>query len=245
MESRRVSPLKTFETVVADISERLREEAATLREGGHLFKNGYYRGEVDIRLGDSSKSSPQVGAYDLLVTSPPYGDNTSTVPYGQYSYLPLQWIDLEDIGEEVKADCLCSSHEIDRRGLGGSRRNAVEQVKPLLKVSASLKKTLNRLGDLPADRQSRVAAFVRDLDASLGAVVGALRPKAYMIWTIGNRRVGGELVPTDDIVGELLAAKGVRPVTRIERKIPSKRMATKNAIASTMGREAILVFRKA
>lgn len=245
LESRKVSPLEIFETVVADISERLRDEAGTLREGGHLSKNGYYRGKVDIRLWDSSKWSPDVGTHDLLVTSPPYGDNTSTVPYGQYSYLPLQWIDLEDIGEEVKADCLCSAYEIDRRSLGGSRRNAVEQVRPLLKVSASLKKTLSRLGDLPADRQGRVAAFVRDLDASVGAVVGALRPMAYMIWTIGNRCVGGEPVPTDDIVEELLAAKGVRPVMRIERKIPTKRMATRNAIASTMGREAILVFRKA
>ena len=80
---------------MADISERLREEAATLRESGHLSKNGYYRGEVNIRLDDSSKPNPDVGAHDLIVTSPPYGDNNTTVPYGQYSYLPLQWIDLE------------------------------------------------------------------------------------------------------------------------------------------------------
>ena len=40
---------------------------------------------------------------------------------------------------------------------------------------------------------------------------------------------------------ELLATKGVRLVTRIERKIPSKRMATRNAIASTMRGETILV----
>ena len=66
-----------------------------------------------------------------------------------------------------------------------------------------------------------------------------------MIWTIGNRRVGGEPVPTDDILKEILLAKGVRAVTRFERKIPSKRMATRNTIASTMRGEAILVFRKA
>ena len=72
------------------------------------------------------------------------------------------------------------------------------------------------------DRQSRVAAFVRDLDGSLSVVTGALRPKAYMIWTIGNRRVGGEPVPTDAILEELLGAKGVRPVTRVERKIPDE-----------------------
>ena len=244
LESRQVSPLKTFEAVMADISERLREEAATLRESGHLSKNGYYRGEVNIRLDDSSKPNPDVGAHDLIVTSPPYGDNNTTVPYGQYSYLPLQWIDLEDIGEKVKADCLCSAYEIDRRSLGGSRRNAVEQIGHLLKISPSLEKTLKRLEDLPVDRLSRVAAFVRDLDGSVSAVTGALKPNAYMIWTIGNRRVGGEPVPTDAILEELLGAKGVDPVARVQREIPNKRMATRNSIAQTMRNEAILVFRK-
>ena len=66
-----------------------------------------------------------------------------------------------------------------------------------------------------------------------------------MIWTIGNRRVGGEPVPTDDILKEILLAKGVQAVTRFDRKIPSKRMATRNTIASTMRGEAILIFRKA
>ena len=244
LESRRASPLETFDAVVTNINERLREEAATLRESGHLSNNGYYQGKLHIRLGDSTMSNPDLGTHDLIVTSPPYGDNPSTVPYGQYSYLPLQWIDLEDIGDEVTPDCLCSTHEIDRRSLGGSRRNAIKKIAPLLKLSPSLEKTLKRLEDLPVDRQSRVAAFVRDLDASVHAVTAALRPNAYMIWTIGNRCVGGEPVPTDAILEELLDAKGVRPVTRIERKIPSKRMATRNAIASTMRGEAILVFRK-
>ena len=244
LESRQVSPLKTFETVMANISERLHEEASTLRESGHLSKNGYYRGEVNIRLGDSSKPHPDVGVHDLIVTSPPYGDNNTTVPYGQYSYLPLQWIDLEDIGEKVKADCLCSAYEIDRRSLGGSRRNAVEQIGHLLKISPSLEKTLKRLEDLPVDRRSRIAAFVRDLDGSVSAIADALKPNAYMIWTIGNRRVGGKPVPTDAIIEELLGVKGVRRVTRVQREIPNKRMATRNSIASTMRSEAILVFRK-
>ena len=65
-----------------------------------------------------------------------------------------------------------------------------------------------------------------------------------MIWTVGNRCVGGEPVPTDAILTDLLAAKGSQLVTRISRTIPSKRMATRNAITSTMRGEAILVFRK-
>ena len=245
LASRNVSPLQTFEAVMGDIRDRLREEARALREEGHLSTNGYYRGDVTVRLCDSTASNRSAGEHDLLVTSPPYGDNTSTVPYGQYSYLPLQWIDLEDIDEDADADCLRTAYEIDRRSLGGRRRNALRQVKELVEVSPSLKKTLCRLEELPPDRRSRVAAFVRDLNASLDAATAALRAKGYMIWTIGNRCIGGEPVPTDGILEELLSAKGIYQVARVDRKIPNKRMATRNSIASTMRGEAILVFRKA
>ena len=245
LESRKVSPLKTFATVVSDMTKRLHEEAEALREASRLTTNGYYRGDLGIRLWDSKKSRPNGLLHDLLVTSPPYGDNTSTVPYGQYSYLPLQWIDLEDIDEGADARCLRTSHEIDATSLGGSRKSAIQGVAHLLEVSPSLKQTLGRLEELPADRGRRVAAFCRDLNSVLSSAVGALRSGAYMIWTVGNRRVGGESIPTDAILEELLVTRGVCPVTRVERRIPNKRMATRNAIASTMRGEAILVFRKA
>ena len=246
LRSRTPSPLNTFATITTDITQRLHQEAAALREAGHLTVDRFYRGDVSIRLGDSANSVPhRPDGHDLLVTSPPYGDNTSTVPYGQYSYLPLQWIDLHDIDEDADPSCLRSTHEIDARSLGGSRKNAVHDVHHLLAVSPSLQDTLRKLEHLPTDRAGRVAAFCRDLDSSLCALHQVLRPGAYMIWTVGNRRVGGEPVPTDAILQELLAAKGVHLVTKLERKIPSKRMATRNAIASTMRGEAILVFRKA
>ena len=222
LDSRTVNPLQRFTTVITDINARLHGEAETLRERGHLSSNGYYRGNITIRLGDSTKLKPARDLHDLLVTSPPYGDNTSTVPYGQYSYLPLQWIDLHDIDEDADSRCLRTTHEIDARSLGGSKKNAVEDVTHLMDVSPSLKQTLCRLKKLPADRGVRVAAFCRDLDGALGAVLQALRPSAYMIWTVGNRRVGGDPVPTDGILEELMDARGARLVTRIERKIPKQ-----------------------
>ena len=246
IRARVVNPLKTFATVVSDITTRLQEEARGLQERGHLCADGCYRGEVVIRLGDSAKLVPEArDGCDLLVTSPPYGDNTSTVPYGQYSYLPLQWIDLQDIDEHADSSYLRSTCEIDSRSLGGSRKNAVDQIQHLLASSPSLKETLLRLEQLPADRAGRVAAFCRDLHGTLRPLLNALRQGAFMIWTVGNRCVGGDPVPTDAILEELLAGRGVHLITRIVRKIPNKRMATRNAIAGTMRGEAILLFRKA
>lgn len=245
IDSRDVRPLTTFATIVCDIAHRLLEEAATLQEIGFLSKDGSYRGDVDIRLCDSTEAMP-LGSRrpDLLVTSPPYGDNTTTVPYGQYSYLPLQWIDVQDIDADIDAAYLRSAYEIDKRSLGGSKKNAVGEVQHLLALSPSLHETLQRLSEAPVDRAQRVAAFCRDLDASLCVMVQAVRSCGYMIWTVGNRRVGGQQVPTDAILEELMTAKGARLITRIERRIPSKRMATRNKITKTIRREAVLVFKK-
>ena len=245
LESREVQPLATFTAIAFDITQRLDQEAATLRKAGYLLADGSYCGDVTIRLGDSTTAdSSESVDHDLLVTSPPYGDNTTTVPYGQYSYLPLQWIDLHDIDESANSSYLRSTCEIDYRSLGGRKRNAISEAEHLLDVSPSLTGTLSRLADLPPDRERRVAAFCRDLDASLRAVLAVLRAHAYMVWTVGNRRVGGHKVPTDAILTELLAAHQVHLITRIDRKIPNKRMAIRNGIAKTMRDEAILVFRK-
>lgn len=245
LESRSVDTLQTFDTIVSDVNTRLVEEAEALKEGGHLTEDGYYRGDVVVQLGDSTQSVPAPnGEHDLLLTSPPYGDNTTTVPYGQYSYLPLQWIDLCDIDEDADPSYLRSTHEIDTRSLGGSKKNAVREVQDLLDVSPKLRETLTRLEQQPADRAKRVAGFYRDLAVSLGLVLHALRRDAYMIWTVGNRSVGGDAVPTDLILEELLDARGCCLVAKIHREIPSKRMATRNAISNTMRKESILVMRK-
>ena len=235
LDSRDVQPLATFTTVARDIAQRLDQEAEILRQAGYLSEDGSYCGHVEIRLRDSTTvAAPESDDYDLLVTSPPYGDNTTTVPYGQYSYLPLQWIDLHDIDDGADSSYLRSTCEIDYRSLGGKKRNAVSEAAHLLDVSPSLTETLRRLAELPPDRKRRVAAFCRDLEAALGAVLTALRPRAYMIWTVGNRRVGGQPVPTDAILTELLASHQVHLVTRIDRRIPNKRMAIRNDIAKTM-----------
>jgi hypothetical protein len=35
--------------------------------------------------------------FDLILTSPPYGDSRTTVAYGQFSRLSNQWLDFENV----------------------------------------------------------------------------------------------------------------------------------------------------
>ena len=213
-----------------------------LRES-NVLRNRRFIEPISIRLADSRTCNVD-GQCDLLITSPPYGDNQTTVPYGQHSYLPLQWIDLQDIDPSADSKYLSSTHAIDSKSLGGSRQGALTEVDQLATLSAALADTIGDLTLLPADRRSRVLAFSRDLNACIKPTLMRLRKHAYMIWVVGNRKVGGIEIPTCTILADFLKANHAVHVVTVSRGIPTKRMASKNSISETMSKEHILIFRK-
>lgn len=244
LRDRVVEPIEVFASVVEANLERYLALTDKLRKKNRTNR-GRYTNNVRIDLVDArAPIASRSSQCDVVITSPPYGDNATTVPYGQYSYLPLQWIDLLDIGDDVKADALKTTHEIDRRSLGGSRRITSESLEGVLRASPALGRLLRRLDEEPPDRAGRVAAFVRDLWTSLATIDAMLKPGGIMVWVLGNRRVAGRIVPLDNILKELLASRNFVLVTTIKRRIPSKRMAHRNSVAKTMLSESIVVIRK-
>lgn len=250
VEGRDLAPIEMFEGVLRENLIGMQAFWKLLEENGCLADR-CYAGRAEIVLGDTTASvrgsCGGAALYDLLITSPPYGDNASTVPYGQHSYLPLQWIDLADIDEHVDPRALRTTQETDRRSIGGRTVHAKdikEEGRRLGDISPAIRSTLKALEDKPHDRAARVIAFSRDLVRALVQIVPAMRPNAYMIWTIGNRRVGGIEIPNDEILSELLQSSGVIKVTEVERQIRFKRMAARNRITTTMSKERIVIFRK-
>ena len=65
-----------------------------------------------------------------------------------------------------------------------------------------------------------------------------------MVFTIGNRNVGGIEIPNHQILCELLTAYDIKLVSQFERKIHNKRMPHRNQIARMMRTEKILILRK-
>jgi hypothetical protein len=242
-DNHRPSAVTTFRNTVVRNLDSLSRHKSKLDQAG-LLRRGRYVGTVTVQYGDSAANENSTADCDLLVTSPPYGDNVSTVPYGQNAFLPLQWIELTDIADDLGPECLASTHHIDSQSLGGSRKIGSRDIQVLSELSKTFEQTASRLRDHPPDRLGRVTAFYRDLNRCLGPILSRLRPNAYMIWTVGNRNVGGQPVPTDKILIDLLRDKGAVVVTRLERRILSKRMAHKNLQSATMTKESILVMRK-
>lgn len=233
-----------IQALTTNWNQFLTQRTALEQEG--FLERGRYTGEVIVELKSSTEGAGEnANKAEILVTSPSYGDNHTTVPYGQHSYLPLQWIPLDDIDENLDGSCLDSTREIDHRSLGGSLARALDARDALCELSPSFTRTLEQLRTAPRDRVARVCAFWRDLNNCIGPILELLKPNAYMIWIVGNRRVGGEVIPMDKILFDLLTARGAHAVEDFRRKIPSKRMAVKNNISSTMRGESVLVLRKA
>ncbi len=238
-------PISVYQSIVQVNLNRFANYTEQLQKAGILVRSRC-NVKIDIRLIDSRKAIK--GSYDLLVTSPPYGDNRTTVPYGQSAYLPLQWIPLEDIEENVDTDNLKSIYEIDKRSLGGvlppAHENLLKSYEELLDRSSALRATLCQLVNEPRDRSSRILSFIHDLDCTAKSCFSALRRNAYSIVTLGNRRVGGIEVPLHEILPQLMATYGAHHVYTFERRIPSKRMAVRNQFADTMRGERVIILRK-
>lgn len=183
---------------------------------------------------------------DALMTSPPYGDNETTVPYGQHSYLPLQWIAPEDLGDDFDPDLLRSTHRLDTASLGGSIRHALEpnERERLTTLSPALRAFLAGIEASPP-LLKKVLAFTRDYERALRRATAPLKHGGFSFWTLGQRRVGGLTLPLVQMTAEFLAVSGHTEVTTITRQLPrSRRMPVRNKLGATMATEHVLVMVK-
>ncbi|EKG2502702.1 site-specific DNA-methyltransferase [Vibrio vulnificus] len=237
------SPKQIFEKNILKSFENIQSQKSLLIEKGHFVRSKSVS-KVKIRNVDAKTRKASKKKYDLLISSPPYGDNATTVTYGQFSYLPLQWIDLKDINESIDESLLDMQNKIDSSSLGGSLKESTEKLSLLGDRSSSLLSCVNQIDKINSDNTKKLISFIYDLDLSLRNAVNELRENAYMIWTLGNRRISNIEVPLDKIMRELLESLECKFVYQLERDIPSKRMASRNKVASTMGKETVLIMRR-
>jgi hypothetical protein len=242
---RSLSPISIFLEVGRINAESFAEFRSMLRQRSQI-RSGKYVGVSEVNIGDTRDLSSGFSAssFDLIMTSPPYGDNLTTVTYGQHSYLPLNWIDYEDIDSEADRETLRTTHEIDRRSLGGTPHPSSWTEERLLAFSPTLKGFADSLPGTPADGRKRLIRFYSDFAASLLSIAGAAKANAYMVWTVGNRNIGGRQVPTDVILQELLEQQRCSVLTTLTRTIHHKRMPNRNASSATMREERILLVRR-
>ncbi|WP_296598004.1 hypothetical protein [Phenylobacterium sp.] len=246
IEKRNLSPITVFRDLARENAASFTTFRRRLKEANRL-KSAKYVAETDVRVADTRNAQDYWGEaapFDLLMTSPPYGDNLTTVTYGQHSYLPLHWIDFKDIDPAADLATLRTTQEIDRRSLGGTGSDHVWTETRLLEASPRLKRFAGELPGKPDDGRARLIRFYTDFGASLDSILSVMKPNSYMIWTVGNRNIAGQQVPTDLVLGELVEGLSCKVVTTLTRRIHHKRMPDRNASSATMREEKILLVRK-
>lgn len=244
IQNRKIFPIITFLNLskksIADI-----EDFRNSLEKENLLENGKYIKTSEVKWGNSMQKVLTEEKFQLLLTSPPYGDNHTTVTYGQFSYLPLQWIPVNEIDETITLDYLKVINEIDSNSLGGKNLVSSKELEDkLFPKSKTLKEYFNFLTSDERNKARKVLNFINDLDITIDNVLDKMDINSYLVWTIGNRNVNNKEVKNDLILTELLQNKGLLLITNLTRDILSKRMPGRNNFSETMKKEKILIFKK-
>lgn len=170
---------------------------------------------------------------DLIVTSPPYGDSRTTVAYGQFSRLTNQWLGIKD------------ANKIDSKLMGG------QQTKIQKFGITKLDTIIESINNVDNKRAQEVFSFYYDYYKSINNVSTTLKRNAYACYVVGNRRVKGITLPTDEITKIFFEENGFEHVKTFIRSIPNKRMPKRNSptnevgkTATTMNNEYIVVMKK-
>ncbi|MCL2774106.1 MAG: hypothetical protein FWD71_12240 [Oscillospiraceae bacterium] len=178
---------------------------------------------------------------DFMITSPPYGDSRTTVAYGEFSKLSLQWLNLTGVSsDDISA--------IDRNLLGGKKyRSGFEYTLD----SDILLNSLEKIKDIDIERAGDVYSFYHDLDIAISTIARKMKCGSYQIWVVGNRTVKLENLHTDLILTELGKRYGLVHIHTIDRNISNKVMPALNSPTNeagkkvtTMTNEHIVILRK-
>lgn len=196
----------------------------------------------NIIYGDSSSiiNNKLKREFDIICTSPPYGDNPTTVTYGQASILFLKWIDSKDL--YCSQELLEKYTTIDKISVGGEKRKIINT-----KDMKSLKHFLDKIS---LKKQAKVINFFEDYYISLKCMKKCLAKSGYLIMTVGNRSVDAVRQPLDNITIEILESLGLKMISKFNRNIlyknsPSKLPLLKDKkTIKTIQKETIIIFIK-
>lgn len=160
-------------------------------------------------LGAKGRIASSAGLFDVVLTSPPYGDSQSTVQYGAASSLCLSVIS----GLTGFSHLAVSGRSIDNACLGGSELQAV----PLLNAKKYWAGSpRNRFG-------KAVSKFLSDYDEVCGSVARKLKPGGKAIFVVGRRSTGGYRLKLDQFTIDCFLKRGFDLVCTEERELRHKR----------------------
>lgn len=186
------------------------------------------RAKVEVKNCDARSLPIGDSEIDLIITSPPYGEERNTIPYIRWSKLFLLWLGFTQ--DEVKA--------LETKSLGGmSTKNITNTKIP----SNTFWEAANKVSER---RLAETLPFMADYFVTLKEMQRVLRPNSKACIVIGHRSMSRILIDMGKVTAELAAAAGMRYETTHYRNIPKKMIAWTGPTGDTMSEESIVIVSK-
>ena len=164
-------------------------------------------GTTQVFSSSSMEQLPQNPPVDMILTSPPYGDSSTTVAYGQFSRMANEWFGYEN------------ASKLDKTLMGGY---VLDDYSVSENIGAD--KCLAEIKEKDTKRAGEVNAFLHDYSKSIENTSGALKPGGVAAYIVGNRTVKGITIPLDEITARCWENNGLKHQKTIIREFPYKRM---------------------
>jgi 16S rRNA G966 N2-methylase RsmD len=183
-----------------------------------LYSNFYFpklkETNIDVQY---AKFQPQNDYFDVVLTSPPYGDSRTTVAYGQFSTLSNEWMGID------------YARKIDGMLMGGTKlqHNISKGI---------IADYISQINKVDNHRALDVSAFYNDLDVSIKKVGNSIKKGGKSIYIVGNRTVKNVLLPTDQFIAEKFEENGFKHIITYKRALSNKSMPSRNSPTNETGK---------
>ena len=180
----------------------------------------YYQPKLKKNVSVKIHSEPfqnNSAKYDVVLTSPPYGDSRTTVAYGQFSALSNEWLGIN------------TARKIDSILMGGKRVNEIIN-------NGCIAEPISKISKVDNKRALEVSSFYYDLAESINNVSKSINKNGKIIYIVGNRTVKNVLLPTDQFIAETFENNGFKHLITYERALSNKAMPSRNSPTNEAGK---------
>lgn len=181
-----------------------------------------------IKLGDARKLDLGEESADIVVTSPPYGEERNTICYARWSKLSHYWLGFE------------RDYLLGQAALALGTKSPVEIQSP----SKTALLLLEKVAQTDLKRALQSVTFFEDYLKSLQEIARILPPKRYACIVIGNRSIKRNIVDMNAVTIELAKQVGFEHLRTYFRTIPRKLIASITPTGATINKENIIILQK-
>lgn len=184
---------------------------------------------TQLLLGDTRQLPLPDESIDLIVTSPPYGEEKNTIGYVRWAKLVLYWFGYKPV----------TIRRVKKGTLGGI------EAKFLSTTPSSLaNKILKIVAEKNPARAKDALSFFQDYYTSLREIYRVLKKGRRCCIVVGNRSIARCRVDMKAVSVELARSVGFLHEKTHHRRFPYKAIPFVSGDVKTMTRESIIIFTK-